>query len=847
MAKSASVPPPEIPLSDLYLAIVDSSEDGIISKKLDGTVTSWNASAERIFGYTAEEMIGRSILTVIPLERRSEETLILGQISRGERIAHFDTQRVTKSGTLVDVSLTISPIKNAEGIIVGASKVVRDITNRRQTEQLLRSQQSKLEIVNQVGAALSGEHDLQKLVQAATDAGRTLSGAAFGAFFYNVSNDKGESYMLYTLSGAPREAFEKFGMPRNTPVFAATFSGEGIVRVDDITQDPRYGTMPPHHGMPEGHLPVRSYLAVPVVSRTGEVVGGLFFGHPEPGVFTQESETLLGAVAAHAAVAIDNSRLYEALQKEIQTQREMELALRESEELSSKVLNASADCVKVLDLEGRIVSMNIPGLRLFGLKDLEPIRLKYWPLLWPEESREMVRSSMQEAATGKTVHFEGICPNSEGLAKWWDVLITPLLDAEGRVTRLTATSRDVTEQRRTAEKISAAAAEAERQSRMKDEFLSTLSHELRTPLQSILGWIQILQSEDRTEEDLTQGLEVIDRNAQAQTRIIEDLLDMSRILSGKVRLDVQPVELSPVIEATLDTVRPSAQAKNIRLQAVLDPMVKPVAGDPSRLQQILWNLLSNAIKFTPSGGRVQVLLERVNSHIEVSVADTGQGISPEFLPYVFERFRQGDAATTRRHGGLGLGLAIAKHLAELHGGSIRVKSPGEAKGTTFTVMLPLAAIHIPSEESSRRHPTAPEQVATTPKPQAPSLRGISVLVVDDEPDAQAVLAKILSNAGATVRTASSARDALTSLKDRVPDVLVSDIGMPVEDGYHLIRTVRALPPTEGGRTPAIALTAYTRTEDRIKAISHGFQMHLSKPADSLELLTLVASLSGKKA
>jgi PAS domain S-box-containing protein len=705
-----SFPTPEALLS----AIVDSTDDAIVSKDLNGIVTSWNPGAARIFGYTTEEMVGKSITILFPPDRLDEEPAILAKLRSGQRVDHFDTKRVRKDGQVVDVSLTISPVRNAAGEIVGASKIARDVTERKKAEEALLLHRTKLEILNELGMALTGQLDLSKMVQAVTDAGRALSGAAFGAFFYNVVNDQGEAYTLYTLSGAPREAFEKFGMPRNTEIFAPTFSGKGVVRLDDVLADPRYGKMPPHHGMPKGHLPVRSYLAVPVISNTGTVIGGLFFGHPVPGQFSKESEDLLVAIAAQAAVAIDNARLYSELREELVRQKKLE--------------------------------------------------------------------------------------------------------AEVRV----------------------AAEEAAHQSRMKDEFLATLSHELRTPLQSILGWIQILKGGDLAEGELEQGLDVIARNAQSQTGIIEDLLDMSRILSGKVRLDVQRAPLAPLIEAALEIVKPAADAKGIRLQAIIDPLAKPVAGDPNRLQQIFWNLLSNAIKFTPRGGRVQVLLERVNSHLEVNVVDSGAGISPEFLPFVFDRFRQADSSTTRKHGGLGLGLAIVKHLVELHGGTVRAKSGGESQGSTFTVTLPLAALHAEPDET-RRHPAGPS--ASTPR--APSLLNVSVVVVDDEEDARVLIAKMLTKAGAKVRTGSCAAEAIDAVRSEPPDVLVSDIGMPDEDGFSLIRAIRKLPGEQGGAVPAIALTAYTRTEDRIRVIAEGFQMHLAKPADAVELVTMVASLAKK--
>lgn len=390
----------------------------------------------------------------------------------------------------------------------------------------------------------------------------------------------------------------------------------------------------------------------------------------------------------------------------------------------------------------------------------------------------------------------------------------------------------------------AARTEAERASQMKDEFLATLSHELRTPLNAILGWSQLLRSGAMSPEEVRQGLDTIERNARVQTQIIEDLLDMSRIISGKIRLDVQPVEIFPVIEAALETVRPAAEAKGIRLQKILDPLSSPVMGDPNRLQQVIWNLLSNAIKFTSRGGRVQVILERVNSHIEISIRDTGQGIRPEFLPHVFERFRQADSSTTRRHGGLGLGLAIVKNLAELHGGSVRAKSPGEGKGSTFIVTLPLAVLHPGYTEERREHPRVPLGAVTEMAP--PSLGGVKVLVVDDEPDARELVRRVLAGADADVKISASALEALEILSWWRPDVVISDIGMPGHDGYELIRMIRSLDADKGGRTPAVALTAFARSVDRRRVLLSGFQMHVSKPVEPSELIAVVASLASRK-
>ena len=398
----------------------------------------------------------------------------------------------------------------------------------------------------------------------------------------------------------------------------------------------------------------------------------------------------------------------------------------------------------------------------------------------------------------------------------------------------------------------AARLEAERNSRMKDEFLATLSHELRTPLNAILGWAQVLRSEDQgLSPDVRQGLGVIERNAQAQRQLIEDLLDMSRIISGKVRLDVQRVNLAAVIEAAVDSMRPAAEAKGIRIQQALDPVAGPVKGDPARLQQVVWNLLANAVKFTPKGGRVQVVLERVNSHLEVVVSDTGAGIRPEFLPHVFDRFRQADASSTRQYGGLGLGLSIVKHLTELHGGSVRAKSPGEGMGATFTVMLPLMVMHESDTAAAAGEPPQaprlhPRSTAQESNPcGVPDLAGVRVLVVDDEPDARELIRRLLERCRVDVLTAGSAAEAMELFRRHRPDVLLSDIGMPGRDGYALMRDVRRLPAADGGRTPAVALTAFARSEDRTRAMLAGYHVHLAKPIESAELVATVASLAGR--
>ena len=455
--------------------------------------------------------------------------------------------------------------------------------------------------------------------------------------------------------------------------------------------------------------------------------------------------------------------------------------------------------------------------------------------------------------TGQPYATEFRVRGADDVYRWFLVRALPIRGTDGAIAQWYGTCTDIHEQRALLEQNAqlldserAARAESERASQIKDEFLATLSHELRTPLNAILGWANVLRGDLTDTEGVAEGLAIIERNARAQNQIIEDLLDMSRIISGKVRLDVHRLDLAPIVEAAIETVRPAAAAKGIRVQTVLDPTARPVSCDPNRLQQVFWNLLSNAIKFTPRGGRVQVLLERVNSHLEVSIIDTGKGIEADFLPHVFDRFRQADSSTTRQYGGLGLGLAIVKQLVELHGGTVRVKSGGHDLGTTFIVALPLTVLHAEGgpDFGERRHP-AQGSLAAPPLHRDIDLHDVRVLVVDDEADARALVRRLLEERGATVITNGSAAEALATIHAERFDVLVSDIGMPDEDGYALIRKVRSIPTERGGTIPAVALTAYARSEDRMKAVRAGFQMHVTKPVEPAELLTMVASLVGR--
>jgi signal transduction histidine kinase len=385
----------------------------------------------------------------------------------------------------------------------------------------------------------------------------------------------------------------------------------------------------------------------------------------------------------------------------------------------------------------------------------------------------------------------------------------------------------------------AARAQAEAANRAKDEFLAMVSHELRTPLSAMLGWSRMLTTGKLDPDTVSRGIEAIERNARAQTQLIGDLLDISRITTGKMQLNVRPLRLDSVVTNTIDAMRPTAQVKQILLQVNLDTNAGTISGDPDRTQQIIWNLLSNAIKFTPAGGQVEISLERVGRHIQLTVADTGQGISVEFLPHVFERFRQADSSTTRKFGGLGLGLSIVRHLVELHGGTAQVDSPGEGQGATFTIRFPLLTEY----EESCANSELVENSGDGEVEAEPSLKGLRVLVVDDDTDSRAVIAEMLLQFGAEVLTAASANDALQALELWSPDVLLSDIEMPNEDGYSLLQKIRSKDGKSGGLIPAAAITAYGRSEDRLRVLRAGYQIYLPKPVDPHELALVVASLA----
>ena len=518
-------------------------------------------------------------------------------------------------------------------------------------------------------------------------------------------------------------------------------------------------------------------------------------------------------------------------------------------EVLASIVNSSEDAIIGNTLDGTITSWNKGAERLYGYAAAEALGRSVSMLVPPSQTDELPQVVGRVARGEHVEPFETARATKDGHAIYVSLTVSPVKDASGRVVGAAAIARDVTGRKRAEaerqlllENERAAREAAEEASRLKDEFLATVSHELRTPLTAIHGWALLLASGQLDAAGARRAVEVIERNARAQKQIINDLLDVSRIIAGKMRLDARRVELGAVVSAAVESVRPAAQAKEIEIQTSLDEKAAQVSGDAERLQQVFWNLLANAVKFTPAGGRVSVTLARADGHAEVTVSDTGAGIHPDFLPYVFDRFRQGDSSTARRQSGLGLGLSIVRHLVELHGGTVRAESEGEGRGSTFTVDLPLLRI---AEFGSRNEEPSdhPDDQSAIRNPQSAILEGVRVLVVDDDEDALLLVSELLRQHGARVSTAGSTAGALSALEREGADVVVSDIGMPESDGYDLIRRLRAREAARGAAlTPAVALTAYARAEDRARAVAEGYQAHVAKPAEPAELLSVVAAL-----
>ncbi len=572
---------------------------------------------------------------------------------------------------------------------------------------------------------------------------------------------------------------------------------------------------------------IQSVICVPL-HKGGKLVAAMAVHQRTPRTWLADEVELLRTVASRCWESIERARVARNLSESEASFRQL------ADAMPQIVFSARAD--------GHVDYFNRQWYEYTGQPAGE-VGDEAWDRVLTGEWLRRVRERWAEALrTGEPYEIECPLRRHDGELRWHLGRALPIRDEHGSISRWLGTNTDIHERKQFEESLQEAHAEAERASRMKDEFLATLSHELRTPLNAILGWAQILKLQAALPAELAQGIDVIERNARAQGTIINDLLDMSAIISGKVRLHMQPVDLAELARTAVDAARPTAAAKHIDLGARIPAGTAMISGDASRLQQVLWNLLTNAIKFTPGGGRVDVSLARAGDELVLRVADTGEGIHGDFLPFIFDRFRQGDASKARRHGGLGLGLSIVKQLVELHGGSAAARSDGKGKGAEFTVRLPLSAASREDDDLPARPAGTTAAASPRPAQRRPSdIAGLKVLVVDDDRDARELLRKLLEDEKAAVTTAPSAKEAAALLAEQRFDVLVSDIGMPGEDGYALMQRVRDM---RGGRDlPAIAISAYAGAEDRVQAVRAGFRLHLAKPVEPAELLAMVASVT----
>lgn len=562
-----------------------------------------------------------------------------------------------------------------------------------------------------------------------------------------------------------------------------------------------------------------------------------------------DEEQLLRSVAEQNAQSINLAR------------RRAEEALRKQSDWLRVTLSSIGDAVISTDVEGRVTFMNRVAEFLTGWDEAEALGRSLTEIfqIVNEESRQPVENPAQRALSSVTI--DSLANHTILIAKdgtEWpiDDSAAPIRSEQGEVLGAVLVFRDISERKRMElerdrllASAQAAQKEAEHANRLKDEFLATASHELRTPLTAVVGWSRMMRTGKLDAENSARALEAIERNATLQTKLIDDLLDVSRIITGKLILERRAIEMAHVLNDAVNTVRPAADAKNITIVTSFDAKAGPVLGDANRLQQVVWNLLSNAVKFTPKNGRIEVGLQRVNSQAEISVRDSGEGISSEFLPYVFDRFRQGDGKTTRLHSGLGLGLAIVRQLVELHGGTVNAHSDGPGRGATFKLRLPVLSINsVSGSKTTARDSTLTKaRVSDGLSIECPlRLDGVCVLVVDDDSDTRQMLKAVLSEYQAHVIVAASAAEAIEEIERRKPDVLVSDLGMPEQDGYELIKKVRGRESADHtARIPALALTAYAKAEDRVRALASGYQVHLSKPVEPAEFVLVVANLVGR--
>ena len=887
--------------------LIEASVDGILAFDRECRYTAWNRAMEGISGFKREEVLGKCAFTIFPfLKETGEDRYFLEALAGRSTVTENRPYTVPQTGRAGFFEGYYSPLRSKAGDIVGGFAVIRDITKRKRAEEIAEEAHQRLtfHVENTPLAVIEWDKDF-RVLRWSPSAERLFGWQAEEVLGKRISDWEfvfpDDLEAVHEVAYRQRKGKERHGVSRNRnytkqgtllhcewynstlydefgklvsvlslvlDVTAANRIGEALreseeqyrllfesnphamwvydletlrfLAVNDAavyhygySQDEFLSMTIKEIRPPEDVPALCDYLLVSKeeIDRAGE------WRHQK------KDGTIINVEITSHQLTFAGRRAEFVLVNDITERKLAEEALRESEDRYRDLVENSHELMCTHDLEGRIISVNPWAAQVLGYKPEVLIGLNIRAGLVPEYRDEFdnyIRTIKAEGFARGVMQVR----TATGKTRFWEYYNT--LRTHGVETPIVrGMAHDVTERRQALAREKEARKEAEAANRLKDEFLSTLSHELRTPLTAVLGWSNLLLRGDVDPDKQQHAIETIARNAKSQAQLIDELLEVSRIITGKLRLDFSPCELQGVIEAAAESMRPTAEAKDVRLQVLLESHTGRVFGDPARLQQVVWNLLSNAVKFTPSGGFVQVSFQRIKSHVEITITDSGEGIKAEFLPHVFDRFRQADGSTTRTYGGLGLGLAIVRHLVELHGGVVRAESAGEGQGATFRVRLPLMLTH--DQRSSRADPQALQEIAKGVGSVGcpPSLDGLRVLIVDDEPDTRELVTTMLGRCGAEVRTAASASEALECFKSWQPGVLIADIGMPGQDGYALIREVRSLSQERGGSTPALALTAYARTEDRVRALSAGYQVHLAKPVDREELAAAVASLAGR--
>ncbi|MGH7323904.1 MAG: PAS domain S-box protein [Candidatus Rokuibacteriota bacterium] len=810
---------------DLFQRVIESMSEALFLTDPGGRVMRTNPSAGALLECDGTELLDRPFAEVCGSDEVPATPWQLLRRAPTGTLPNLEAEIRTRAGRPIAVNVSCGLVRDKRGKIIGMLAVVRNITYRKRAEQLQAGQHAVTRILAEATA----------LVEATPQIVRVLCeslGWELGVL-WTVDRHAGvlrcvDLWHVPSLDAAEFEAVSRHrtfapgvGLP------GRVWSSGESAWIADVVRDPNFPRAPV-----AARAGLHSAFGFPIVL-SREVLGVLEFFSREIRQPDDDLLKVMTTVGSQIGQFIERRRTEEA---------SLRLAF---------IVRSSDDAIVSKTLEGVITSWNPAAERMFGYTAQEAVGQPI-TIIIPADRIAEEDEVLRRLRRGEGIdHYETVRVRKDGGLVYVSLSVSPVGNAAGRIVGASKIIRDITERRRLEEERTllfareqAARAEAEAANRAKDEFLATLSHELRTPLSAILGWARMLRTTKLPEDQAARALETIERNARLQAQLVEDVLDVSRVITGKLRLDVRLVELQPIIEAALDVVRPAADAKAIRLEATLAPSVGPISADPDRLQQVVWNLLSNAVKFTPNGGRIEVRLENADAHVRITVSDTGKGINPDFLPHVFDRFRQADSSITKAHGGLGLGLAIVRQLVELHGGTVHALSRGEGHGATFTVYLPLMGISTERSDSDRPFPMLRDEVRVE---STPALGGLRILVVEDEADSRELFTAALQRCGAEVIAAASATEALEAIDRLRPDVLLSDIGMPGIDGYELIRRVRRLESGRGERIPALALTAYASPEDRARALAAGFDRHAAKPAEPADLAKTVAAMAGRTA